>query len=204
MEKTLKKLAKTEYKRLIGSLWYVSTKTRPNITFAVNQAKRFSENPTKADLNASIRILKYLKCTKYYSINYNGKKIIGAYCDIDFAGDEIKIRSTSGYIFVLRNNPISWKSITQKNIALSTTEAEYSSLIELIECIKQATWIRRLVNEIFNQNIRINIRIDNKPCKDIAENENQKGKIQIYEHKIQICSWWNYKKNEIKINTHWF
>jgi len=172
MEKTLKKLAKTEYKRLIGSLWYVSTKTRPNITFAVNQAKRFSENPTKADLNASIRILKYLKCTKYYSINYNGKKIIGAYCDIDFAGDEIKIRSTSGYIFVLRNNPISWKSITQKNIALSTTEAEYSSLIELIECIKQATWIRRLVNEIFNQNIRINIRIDNKPCKDIAENEN--------------------------------
>jgi hypothetical protein len=46
----------------------------------------------------------------------------------------------------------------------------------LIECIKQAIWIRRLVNEIFNKNIRINIRIDNKPCKDIAENENQKGR----------------------------
>ena len=56
------------------------------------------------------------------------------------------------YIFVLGNSPISWKSITQKNIALSTTEAEYSSLIE---CTKQAIWIRRLVNEIFNKNIRI-------------------------------------------------
>jgi len=58
----------------------------------------------------------------------------------------------------------------------------------MIECTKQAIWIRILVNEIFNKNIRINIRIDNKSCKDIAENENQKGTRQIYGYKIQICS----------------
>jgi len=30
-----------------------------------------------------------------------------------------------------------------------------------------------------DKNIRINIRIDYKPCKDIAENEKQKGTTQI-------------------------
>ena len=73
-------------------------------------------------MNADIQILKYFKSTKDYSIHYKGKKILRAYCDADFAGDEIKRRSTLGYIFVLGNSPISWKSIIQKNIALSSTE----------------------------------------------------------------------------------
>jgi len=69
-------------------------------------------------LNACIQILKYLEITKNYSIHYNEKKILRAYCDADFAGDEIKKRSTSGFIFVLRNSPISWKSITQKKYSI--------------------------------------------------------------------------------------
>ena len=36
-------------------------------------------------------------------------------------------------------------------------------------------WIKRLINELFNKGIRINIKIDNKPFKDIAENEKEKG-----------------------------
>ncbi|KAG4103679.1 hypothetical protein H8356DRAFT_1362947 [Neocallimastix lanati (nom. inval.)] len=65
--------------------------------------------------------------------------------DANLAVDEIKRRSTSGYIFVSGNT-------------------EYSTI-----------WIRKLENEIFNKNIKIDIKIDNKPSKDIAENENQKG-----------------------------
>ena len=64
------KINKTDLKKLIGSLLYVLTKTRPGITFAVNQTARFSNFPTKADLNAGIKILKYLRHTKDYSIHY--------------------------------------------------------------------------------------------------------------------------------------
>jgi len=39
---------------------------------------------------------------------------------------------------------------------------------------KEAIRIKILINELFNKNIGINIRINNKPCKDIAENENKK------------------------------
>ena len=103
-------------------------KTRPDISFTVNQAARFSENLTEVDLNSGIHILKYIKSTKDYSIYYNRKKILRTCYDVYFAGDEIKRRLISGYIFVLGISPMSWKSITQKKIALSTTEAEYSSL----------------------------------------------------------------------------
>jgi len=48
---------------------------------------------------------------------------------------------------------------SEKKIVLSTTKSEYSSILE---CTKQAIPIKRLVNEIFNKNIKINIRIDNK------------------------------------------
>jgi len=58
------KINKTNYKKLSGSLLYVSTKTRLDIAFAVNQGTKFSENPTEADLNVSIQILKYLKKNK--------------------------------------------------------------------------------------------------------------------------------------------
>jgi len=39
---------------------------------------------------------------------------------------------------------------------------------------KEDIKIKILINELFNKNIGINIRINNKPCKDIAENENKK------------------------------
>jgi len=84
---------------LIGSRLYVSTKTGPNIAFAVNQAERLSENPTEANLNAGIQIRKYLKSTNDCSNRYIEKKILRA-------DGEIKRRSTLGYIFVLGNSLI--------------------------------------------------------------------------------------------------
>ena len=44
---------------------------------------------------------------------------------------------------------------------LTISEIEYLSIIK---CTKQAIWIKRFVNELFNKNIKINIKIDNKPC----------------------------------------
>jgi len=37
---------------------------------------------------------------------------------------------------------------------------------------------KKIVNKILNKNIIINIRIDNKLCKDIDENENKKGRCK--------------------------
>ena len=48
-----------------------------------------------------------------------------------------------------------------KYFYFTVSETEYSSIIK---CTKRAIWIKRFANELFNKNIKINIRIDNKPC----------------------------------------
>ena len=103
--------------------------------FSVSEASRICENPIEVDYKKFINILQYLKGTKNKSIHYNkDNKFIG-YSDSDFTNDEKIRRSTSGYIFLLGKSHISWKSQLQKNISLSTVEAEF---VSLTECTKQA------------------------------------------------------------------
>ncbi|KAH9706494.1 hypothetical protein KPL70_012223 [Citrus sinensis] len=61
-----------------------------------------------------------------------GQQCVG-YCHSDFAGDLDKRRSTTGYVFTLGGGPVSWRSILQSTIALSTTEAEYMAATEAVK-----------------------------------------------------------------------
>ena len=56
-----------------------------------------------------------------------------------------KERSTSAYVFMLANGPVSWCSRKQPITAMSTTEAEY---IAAAEAAKQAIWIRHFLTAI--------------------------------------------------------
>jgi len=52
------------YKSVIGMLLYLSTNTRPDITFAVSQVARFSHDPKVSHANAVKVIIRYLKGTR--------------------------------------------------------------------------------------------------------------------------------------------
>jgi len=99
-----------EYKSLLGALLYIAVKSRPDISFAVNQASRNCENPTEVDYGSLMHILQYLKGTINKSICYNKRNRFIGYSDSDFASDEKTRRSTRGFIFLLGDSPISWKS----------------------------------------------------------------------------------------------
>jgi hypothetical protein len=49
------------------------------------------------------------------------------FCDVNYAGDRIERKSTSGNCQFLGENLISWASKRQATIAMSTAEAEYIS-----------------------------------------------------------------------------
>ena len=63
----------TEYRGMIGSLMYASVGTRPDIAFAVHQAARHMENPSREDLNACKRIFRYVSTTADLGISFGGK-----------------------------------------------------------------------------------------------------------------------------------
>jgi hypothetical protein len=115
-------------------------------------------------------MLQYLKATTNYSITYlkSNNKFISGYCDADYAGDLISAKSTSGYLFILANGPISWKSKLQSIIAQSTTEAEY---IAINTAIKEAVFIKQLLEELSHyKQAKFPLYTDNNKALLLAKN----------------------------------
>ena len=81
------KFNQTTYRSAIGNLLYIAICTRHDIPFSVNKAARKSNNPNMEDWNNVVRILRYLKGTTNYGINYTRKLGIEAFVDADFAGN---------------------------------------------------------------------------------------------------------------------
>ncbi|CAH2108821.1 unnamed protein product [Euphydryas editha] len=116
------------FKELIGCLLYISTHTRPDITYAVSYLSRFLDKPTQELWKAGKRILRYLKETQEQGLRYTKSgdyNKLQAYSDADWAADKMNRKSTSGCVIYQGNNLITWFSRQQTCVALSTAEAEY-------------------------------------------------------------------------------
>jgi len=80
-----KSISEKEYIGMIGSLLYL-TANRPDIVFAVGICVRFQTSAKESHLTAVKRIFRYLV----------GTTDLVAYCDVDYAGDKVERKSTSG------------------------------------------------------------------------------------------------------------
>jgi len=126
------------YPSVIGMLLYLCTNTRPDISFAVSQAARFSANPKQSHATAIKTIVRYLAGTadKGMILKPRGDLKLELMVDADFAGlykrepdrSIDSARSRTGYIIKLSGCPLVWKSQLQTEVSLSTLEAEYSAL----------------------------------------------------------------------------
>jgi len=105
------------------------TASKPDILFSVCLCTRFQSDPREYHLTVVKRIFRYLKETTNPGLLYKKSldyKIFG-FCDVDYAGDRIERKSTSGNCQFAGENLISWARKRQTTIALSIAEAEYNS-----------------------------------------------------------------------------
>ncbi|XP_033511583.1 secreted RxLR effector protein 161-like [Nicotiana tabacum] len=111
---------------MIGSVLYL-TASRPDIVFNVGLCARFQANPNESHLKVVKRILRYLKRTPeiflWYPRGYSFDLI--DYVDADYAGFYVDKKSTSGTTHILGSCLVSWGTIKQNSVALSTAQAEY-------------------------------------------------------------------------------
>jgi hypothetical protein len=136
-----------QYQRAVGSVMWAARGTRPDSQYLVSQLSQYCNNPAIRHWNALLRDIQYLNGTTNYSIEYKGGESEGlqGYSDADYAGDPDDRRSVSGYLFLLGGGPITWTSVKQRSVAMSTTESEYMALSE---ACKQGYWIRALLGEL--------------------------------------------------------
>ena len=158
------------YREAIGCLNYISVVSRPDITFAVNKAAKFCENPLPSHWTAVKRILRYLKGTLDIVIKYRAEsnEVLMGFCDSDFAGDPDTRRSTTGYVFTLNGGPVAWSSTTQSTTALASTEAEYMALSD---AMKEVLWLRWLLTFLGNDQDKPTIvHVDNMGAIALSKN----------------------------------
>jgi hypothetical protein len=70
------------YSQIIGSLMYLASAMRPDISFAVSKLSRFVSNPGDDHWHALERVMHYLKGTSNYGIHYSrNPKVLEGYSD---------------------------------------------------------------------------------------------------------------------------
>ncbi|KAJ7297158.1 hypothetical protein O6H91_Y076800 [Diphasiastrum complanatum] len=139
------KMIDVPFRSLVGSLMYAAVCTRPDVAFSVNRVSQFSSNPGWQHWLAAKRILRYLKGTIDWELAYfRDAGSLQGFADGDWGGDLDTRKSTSGFVFLMAGGAITWGSLKQKSVALSTSEAEYMSFCQ---ATKEAMWIRNLMNE---------------------------------------------------------
>ncbi|XP_057443849.1 uncharacterized mitochondrial protein AtMg00810-like [Lotus japonicus] len=168
---TGKAVDSTMYKQIVGSLRYLCC-SRPEISYGVGLVSRFMENPKESHFMAAKRILRYVKGTIDHGVLFPGRaynlrsEMIG-YVDADWCGDKDDKKSTTGFVFLCGDAPISWCSKKQPIVALSSCEAEYVAA-SFGAC--QAVWLSMLLEEIGLKSSRVmKLLIDNKPAIDLAK-----------------------------------
>jgi hypothetical protein len=83
------------------------------------------------------------------------------------AGDIDSRKSTTCYMFTLGGAAIFWVPRLQKNIALSTTEAEY---VAAVKACKEMTWLRSLLNELEHKQVDCRLQSDSQSAIHLAKN----------------------------------
>ena len=108
-----KKIAKDQlrYSQIIGSLMYLASATRPDISFSMSKLSRFMLNPCTDHWHALERIMHYLVDTMSYGIYYSRHpSVLEGYSNSNWISDADEIYATSGYVFTLGGGVISWRS----------------------------------------------------------------------------------------------
>ena len=196
------------YKSILGKLGYLEKGSRPEIAYIVHQCARFSTSP-KTEHSKAIRWLaRYLHSTKDQGMIFqpDTSKGLELYVDADFAGnwnpeetqDVDTARSRHGFAIKYAGCLIVWKSQLQREIALSSTEAEYTGLSY---AIREVIPIMNIIKEISQRHkipmhqpkLQLKVFEDNAGAIEIATNHKYRPRtkhlnIRLHHFRKFICN----------------
>ena len=176
------------YRAIVGALGWLNQGTRPDISHAYSELSKFVQRPGQKHMDAAEYCLKYLSGTADLCIHYGrtkdgnteGRELnnLWGWVDADFAADLDTRRSHTGYIIMMNGGPISWKSVKQKSVSLSTAESEWYAASE---AGKELLYLRIIMRDFgFLQHGPSYLYEDSRAVICMAENpSNRKGARHI-------------------------
>ena len=125
------------YRSGVGTLLYLTKHSRPDICNPVTELSKTMDAPEPVHLKEMYKVIRHVLSAKGYRLKFELRK--------DMIKWAIKARSDSdketkicvfGYIIYFCGIPIAWRSKGMKSVVLSTTEAEYMALSEVVKELK--------------------------------------------------------------------
>ena len=179
------------YRSVIGKLNYLEKATRSDISYAVHQCARFVSDPKTEHGNAVRWLGRYLKGTrdKGTIMRPITKKDLEVFVDASFCGDwdptdaandRDTARSRHGYIINYAGCPLLWKSQLQTEIAMSSTESEYTGLSY---ALRDAIPIMELLKEMKRKGYPIRTAEAKVHCRVFEDNSGALEMAKIHKYR---------------------
>ena len=150
---------KLECQRELGTLLWMSTRSRPDIASTVGiLASELTHRPKRV-LQLIRHVWRYIRGTLNVCLTYKAQKNIQeftCYSDASFA--PTAGRSRSGMVYMLGSSILDWASTKQTLTSWSATEAE---TVAMSECLSQGGRMQDTVNQLIGVTLPIMLRCDN-------------------------------------------
>lgn len=104
--------------------------TRPELNYPVHILAQFLQKPRQKHWDAVIRLVRYLKGLPGQGIMLSSESdlYLSAYSYSDWAACPLTRKSLTGYIVMMGNSLVSWKTKKQPTVSRSSAEAEYRAM----------------------------------------------------------------------------
>ncbi|PLW49458.1 hypothetical protein PCASD_01967 [Puccinia coronata f. sp. avenae] len=199
-EKLQFKALNINYRTYTGILNYLSCRTRPDLAPAVSILSSFNNDPGITHWREVIHCWKYLQGTAQLELTLRPSEeapnSLQYYSDATWADDLETRLSRSGSICFWKNCPLSWGSKKQKNIALSSTEAEMNALSDSVQ---ESQWVKYVVEELWEHPLQpAEFHVDNKGLVEKVSHFGSNSKTKHLDIKLK---WIRDLKNKEEITV---
>ena len=152
------------YRSGVGTLLYLTMHSRPDISNPVRELSKTMDAPAPAHLKEMYKLIRFVLSTKDYGLKFKlikniRKWLLKALSDSDFASDKETRISVFGYVIYICGIPIASRSKGMKSFVLSTTEAEYMALSEVVKELKLIAQLLQTMN--ITVELPITVQVDN-------------------------------------------
>ena len=152
------------YRSGVGTLLYLTKHSRPDICNSVRELSKTMDARAPVCLKEMYKLIRFVLSIKDYGLKFELMKDIKkwalkALSDSDFASDKETRISIFGFIIYFCGIPIAWRSKGMKSVVLSTTEAEYMALSEVVKELKFIVQLLQTMN--VEVEFPITVHVDN-------------------------------------------
>ena len=150
---------------------YLAHVSRYDIFYSVNQIPRAMSNPSKVHMGAAEHLLRYLAGSIDFNVTYKkGGFKLTAFSDANWGNNPDNGKSTSSYVMIMCNGPVSFKVGMQGLTAQSKMEVE---LVAAALAMKKAVYCAGMMGELgFEEMFKcVPIHIGNTSAPHVAGNK---------------------------------